>query len=491
MRSMPDEPYGLLVFRIVDSETQAEMDSIDILQLVSSDKYSRPLRDWHAQWRRPGDYSFKFVRDGYMSIVVEDIRVPIDAATILTLQMKKGENDVPDRPAGDSLVSVVMASLDEVFPKNEITGGVLDASNGLPVSDASVYCEETRQTVSTDSLGQFHIGLNIRKSATLDVWHPLYDSIRFDVTKKYIRTPKEILIYFESLRRDIDGKPMNDRGDSAVLLLVDMKGWSSFPHQPRESINRIYTYAVLPGDIFGPTWEWVYNDCVPFRLIKGLPDESAWIQFSEQFRLISESMRSKTNFLFLADSAILLSTKTMDAGTTVSLSLQPDYSPRGLVGLRATGPAKRQSIPDEKKGADSCDVIKAQVERVHICNILALLNADFAHLAKACSHSFKPRDNKLNLPLEEFFRLASEDEFPDRFSDKRLLEIFKLRSEEMYVHEICAEPVNEGFLRKCEQNGFEPQRGDVYIYWPGAAWSGGMSAVYRNEDDEWKIVEIL
>lgn len=483
------EPDGLLVFHFIDAETQTEIDSLDVLMKMREDKYTRPLREWQARWNRPGYYSYKIVLDPYVSVILDSIHLPADSAVIVTLQMKKGDGVMRIGVTADSLVRVMTVSLDGIFPRNEIIGKVLDGSSETPVSGASIYCEETGFTASTDSAGQFTLWLSTLKSVTLNAWHPLYDSIRFEVSKEYIRTTKEVEIHYEAPRRTVDGETINFRGDSTALFLVDMMGWSSWGIRPHEFMNKIYTYEVLPGEVFGRTSRWTYYECLPFRFIRELPDKSAWVQFSREFGLMTENGSSKTNYSFLSDSAVKLNTHTLDAGTAVSLSLQPDYSPRGLIKQKGPRDRRGQPAPKEKSGVDSCDIIKAQVERIQIKNLLAILDGDFAHLARACSESYKPRDNMTNLPLEEFFRLSLEGKFPGKYSDKRLLELFRLRSAEMYVHNLCAEPANERFLEDSKRRQFVPQDGDVYVYWPGAAWSGGMSLVYRNENGEWKIVE--
>ncbi|MGH9878031.1 MAG: hypothetical protein ACRD5H_10370, partial [Nitrososphaerales archaeon] len=347
--------------------------------------------------------------------------------------MKRGEGLIQVNAQSDSLLDIGIVSLDGVFPKNEIIGKIIDGSTKNPIFGAAVYCEESAQDVLTDSLGGFVIQLNTLKSVTLNAWHPLYDSIRFVVSKEYIRTTKEIEIYFQSQRMTSEGKTVKLHSDSAVLLLVDVMPWSSWTVQPYEFSNSIYTYEVLQGEVFGPTSDWFYNDCVPFRLIRELPDKTAWIQFSREFKLITAGMNSKTNFLFLSDSTVLLNTRSLDGGTTVSLNLQPDYSPRGLIKKTEYGGRRNRDIPSEKKQVDSCDILKAQVERTHMENILSLLQGDFVSFAKSFSKSYKNPENKQNLPLEEFLKITSEGELPSKFAEKRLLEIFNILYAEEYV----------------------------------------------------------
>jgi hypothetical protein len=407
--------------------------------------------------------------------------------------MKKGDGLIQANVSGDSLIHMAAASLDGVFPSNELVGATFDGVTGLPISKATVFCEETGHFASTDSLGEFIIQLNTLKSVTLNSWHPLYDSIRFVVNKDYIRTPKRIEICFQSQRRTADGETINYRDGSTVLLLVDVMQWSSWVMQPHEFSNRIYTYAVLPGEVFGPTSDWPFHDCIPFRLVRELPDSTAWIQFSRQFKLITAGMGSNTNYVFLSDTTAKLNTRSLDGGTTVALSLQPDYSPRGTINKTDYSSQRNRVTKSEKNKVDSCETFRAQVERTHINNLLALLEGDFTKFASSFSKSYNHPENKQNLPLEEFFRILSEGKLPGKYAGKRLLEIFNLNFEEMFVHAICPEPANERFLNYCDQRKFVPQDGDVFIYWPEASggWSGGLSAIYRSEDGTWKIVAIF
>jgi hypothetical protein len=183
----------------------------------------------------------------------------------------------------------------------------------------------------------------------------------------------------------------------------------------------------------------------------------------------------------------------LDGGATVSLSLQPDYSPRSTMNDEDNSGRRNRGTSPEKNEVDSCNLIKAQVERIHLENTLSLLNGEFDRLAQSFSKSYQHPENKQNLPLEEFLRLSTDGEFPGKFADKGILEIFNLRYEEVYIYAICSEPANERFLKNCEQHEFVPQDGDVYIYWPEASggWSGGLDAIYRSENGIWKIVEIF
>lgn len=487
------EANGFLVFRYVDSETQKDIDSVDVYRKISSGKYTRSMGDWLPGWLAPDFYTFKIELSGYMSVIVRRLRVPTDSAVIVTIQMKKGVGVFNSSNFGDSLVQVAIVSLDGTFPKNEIVGRIIDDSSGRPVPGATVFCEESNQTVFTDSLGGFVVGLNLLKSVTLNAWHPLYDSIRFSVSKEYVRTPKEIEIHFQSQRRDNNGEKIGDHSEDNILLLVDMMGWGSRSFSPREFKSMLYTFSVLPGEVFGPTSQWSYSDCVPFRLVKKFKDEAAWIQFTHSFGLPGESWHDRTNLVFVSDTVVKLGTKSVDGGTTVALSLQPDYSPRGLIKKEDYSSHYQRMNPNDKKEFDSCDVMKAQVERINIQNILALLDGDFARFAQSVSKTYKHPENKQNMPIEEYFRRVSDGKLPDLFMGKRLLEIFEFRSVEMYVYGICDEPANERFLNDSERRQFVPRDGDVYIYWPEASggWSGGWSAVYRREIGSWKIVEMF
>lgn len=487
------EANGFLVFRYVDSETQEDIDSVDVYRKISSGKYTRSMGDWLPGWLAPDFYTFKIELSGYMSIFIRRLRVPTDSAVIVTIQMKKGDGVINSSNFGDSLVQIDVVTLDGTFPKNEIVGKIIDDSSGLPVSGATVFCEQTSQTVSTDSLGEFTIGINLLKSVTLNAWHPLYDSIRFEVTKNYVRTQKEIEIHFQTQRRSQSGEKVGNYGDDDILLLVDMMDWGRMIG-PREFKDIVYTYSVEPGEVFGPTSRWTYYDCIPFRLIKNIKDEAAWIQFTHSFGLAGEDWHNRTNLVFVSDTAVKLGTKSVDGGTTVTLSLQPDYSPRGMIRKRDYSKPRRRIDHNEKRKVNSCDVLRAAVERIHILNMLAYLDGDFARYAKAFSDSYKLRDNRKGWSLEEYLKIYFGGKYPEELRDKRLFEIFNLPSSEMYVHGICSNPANERFVKLNERSGFVPLDGDVYIYWPLASisrdWGWNLSIVYRKENGNWKIVEM-
>ena len=490
---MNRDPFGLLLFHLIDADTKEPIDSVDMQFKFSDDKYSRPFNELPAHWRNPGVHSFRFSLAGYSTIDVNNIRLPEDSAVVLTIRMKKGEGTISANGQGDSLVKVVTTGLDGVFPKNQISGEIVDDATGKLVADASVYCEESGRRQSTDDSGKFVFELGITKSATINAWHPLYDSIRFAVSKEYIHTVKKVEIHFEHQRRTVDSAPPDENIDSTVLLLADLTGWSAWGIHPREETDIIFTFRVRPGDAFGPTEGWPYYQCLPFRLVREFPDKTAWLEFSSNFGILGESMDSRTNFIFLRDTAIHLGTKTLDGGTTVALSLQPDYSPRGLMKRPGDLPRNGSIGRPSPRVIDSCDVIKAQVERTHIRNTLALLDRDFDRFADGFSPTYQMPENTMHLPLAEFFRRGFEKEQDDTYPDRRFLELFGLYAEEISIYDACSEEPNERFIKACKRGRFIPQKGDVYIYWPEGSlgWPGGSAAVYRNENGAWKIVAAL
>lgn len=324
------KPSGLLVFRFVDSESLTEIDSVDVHRKIRNGTYVSSHEGLRPSWQIPGNHSFKIYSSGYVSLFVKNIRVPTDSAVIVTIRMKKGKGEIEANGSGDSLIQVSISTLDGTFPRNEVAGVIIDESDGLPVSGATVYCEETDQTVITDSTGRFSTELYLLKSATLNTWHPHYDSIRFEVRKRYVRTQKDIEIHFQAQRLDENGEKVCIHNDSTVLLLVDMMDWSSWRVQPSENLSKIYTYEVHPGEEFGPQSKWSYYETAPFRLVRLMTKEAVLIQFSKEFGMIMGFSEHKMNPFVLTDTTIRLNSNSDDGGTTVSLSIQPEYSPRDL-----------------------------------------------------------------------------------------------------------------------------------------------------------------
>lgn len=491
VRYVGNRPSGLLVFRIIDSETNKTIDDAELYRKLRVDSYENRFGDyWKALWVASTYNSYKIVKKGYFSVGVDSIKMAIDSAVIVTIEMKKGIGTINVSGSGDSTVQVAKASLEGASQRNVIIGKIMDGSIGSPVLNASVYCEETDKVVTTDSSGEYIIELNDLQSVRIHVWHPAYDSIRFEINKDYILTPTVVDILFETKRRTSDGVAIDLHQDSTILLLVDMMDWWSWGMRPNEFSHKIYTYAVLPGEVFGPTPHWPYYDCVPFRLVRRLADKAAWVQFSTEFGLF---MGGKTNFLFLSDTTVKLNTNSYDGGTTVSLSLQPDYSPRGRMKRRDPKVRSKMINLYKKMKIDSCDIIKAQVERVHFRNMLSLLEGDFTQFAKSVSDDYRHPKNTQGLSHATFFRKWYERKYTETFEDKQLLEIFDLHAGEVYVQGKCENFVNERFINGCKWRGFVIQEGDVYVYWPKARGDVGtsISVVYRTIDSSWKIVEMF
>ncbi len=507
------EPDGLLIFRVFDSEGRLRNDSVAVRWMASDGTYSRPVRNWQADWAN-SLYRHPVVElSGHQTVVLDSSRIPSDLALLVTLRMRSGVGTITSQPTVDSLVKIDTLTLDGVFPKNEIVGTIFDDATGEPVANASVYCEERNQTVSTDSVGKFTIGLGLLRSVEVNAWHPQYDSVRFMVEKKHLRTFKEVELHFQAQRRAEDEEPTYWPGDSTILLLVDLMRWSSWGVQPHETANKIFVYAARPGDLFGPTVGWAHYDCIPFRLIKEIDDSTAWIQFTRALGIAGQSMNSRTNHLFLTDTAAQLNTRGFDGGTIVTLSLQPDYSPRGQSKKNGNRRQKSRAELGVDTEIDTCDVIRAEVERAHLRTVLAVLDRDIDRYAECFSATFVKRtpeparepartregDILMQGPpehartvlgtIEDFGRAMRADEFDDR----RLNELFRLSGEEIYIHGLCQEPANERFVAGCEKNEFVPKEGDVYIYWPGVGgpWEGGWGALYRKEESVWKIAGLF
>ena len=491
LHTMGKEVNGLLAFRFLDAEAETLMTSVEVYRGDVRTRGRRPLQSWQGMWYRPGFHQFDIVCEGYKALIIDSIRVPPDSLTVVTVMMQPGTDTILSAQAWDCCIHTSYDDLDDLFPRNMVVGKVIDDSSNVPVEGVEVYCEGVRSKVTTDSLGEFALPLGTLNTVTLHVWHPLYDSIRFEVGKEYIRTEKPLEIHFEQ-RRDAPVSARPTFTDSTALLIVGWMSWSSKGFRPREFEEKIYTYAVAPGEVFGPTSHWVYGDCLPFRLVRTFPNREAWVQFARGLGPVGEKFDSRTNFLTVSDTASNLSTHSLDAGSYVTLQLQPDYSPRGTLvqkWQRLSGKPYRvvQQAPSEN---DSCDMVRAEVERINIQNLFYLLEGDFASLVKAFSADFYATPDPFEPSVAYFERILPPEKLV-KFSSKRLMEHFDLRRAEIYVHGQCDEPVNEKYRAIMIRNKHEPQEGDVFIFWPGARnspWHDGWTLVFRKENGQWKII---
>jgi len=491
LHTLGKDVNGLFAMRFLDAEADSLLDSVEIYQDSGRGRRQRRIGSWQGTWFRPGFHSFDISSSGFRSIHLDSVRVPPDSLTVVTVMMQPGADTITAEQAWDCCILIAFDDLDDLFPRNMVVGKVVDDSSNAPVEGVKIYCEGVRSRATTDSLGEFELPLGTLNTVTLHVWHPLYDSIRFEIGKEYIRTEKPLEIHFEQ-RRDA---PVNARPtftDSTALLIVGSMNWSSWGMRPREFAENIYTYAVSPGEVFGPTSHWVLGDCLPFRLVRTFPNREAWVQFARGLGPVGEKFDSRTNFLTVSDTASKLSTHSLDAGSYVTLQLQPDYSPRGTLvqkWQRLSGKPYRvvQQAPSEN---DSCDMVRAEVERINIQNLFYLLEGDFASLVRAFSADFYARPDPIEPSVAHFERVFPPEKLV-KFSSKRLMELFDLRRAEIYVHGQCDEPVNEKYKAIMIRNKHEPQEGDVFIFWPGARnspWHDGWTVVFRKENGQWKII---
>lgn len=488
MMTRPKIPAGLIVFHIIDSETRLEIDSVGLFFKRDLSKFLGPLKQPPSLWCNQEFLAFKFTHNGYVSVVIDGFKAPVDSLLIVTLQMKKGEGTNRTSLLSGESVAFVSTSLDCLFPKNEIMGRVIDASSGNTISTASVYCEETDYKVLTNGLGEFVIGLGNLNSVNLNIWHPMYDSIRFEVNKRYIRTRKEIEIHFQAPRKTV--WEILKSSQNKVLLLVDMFGWSSGNMLPHENKHKISTYLVRPGDNFGPFSRKFHSDNIPFRFIRRLRDNSIMVKFTRDFRRADRAKFGDIQFAFLSDSTIKFNSNSYDAGNTISLSLQADYFDEGTADISG-----RKKYVTSKSGEriTPCNVIKAEVEQIHMVNMFSLAAGDSIRFTKSLSNAYSKRKNGQSIPFDELFGNFIDSNKSNWPIGSKLAKAYEFNSPAIYIHGGCDKPPNERFLEGCKQSDFIPQDGDVYIYFPGtrSGWGAGFSTVYRQLRGNWKIVAMF
>lgn len=491
-RSVSKDVNGLLAFRFIDDEADTLISAAEVYYVTRHGKKGSRPAPWQINWVGPASHSVYVASNGFRPFRIDSVRVPADSLVVVVVSLQRGNDTIPTDEARQCCVEVLYDDLDELVPRNSIVGSVFDDNLESPVPGAGVYCEETRIYTTTDSLGKFNLLLDTLKKVVLHVWHPLYDSVRFDVGKNYIRTEKPVEVHFERLR-DPSVRASLRFSDSTTLLIVGWQQWSSWGRRrPNVFAYRVYTYALKSGDLFGPTSSWITSEYLPFRLIRTFKDREAWVQFGRGLRSTSENWRSPSNFFRVSDSVSKLITNSSDGGYAFSMQLQPDYAPRGTIiekwqeGLGPT-PIRRQPASYD---SDSCDMIRAEVERVHIKNLFYLLEGEFSNSVAAFSADFVGWPDRIEIS-EEFFEQVYESEKQSRTSSYRMAELFDLRRAEVYIHGQCDPPANEKFVRAMSRTKLEPQVGDVFVHFPEArmsAWHGGWSAVYRLEGNQWKII---
>lgn len=482
-----DEVVTLVGFGMEGRGTDTVLTLADVYGPTRNGWRSTRMGNWQLRWRRPGYEDFLLSAEGYRPIRLDSLRLPYDSMVVVTATLQPGTDTMSRDAALDCCLSIKYRSLDTLVPHNAIVGTVTDDSLGIPVDGARVYCEDTKEFIETDSSGRFTATLGRRLKATLHVWHPLYDSIRFEVKKNYMRTQKPIQIHFESMR---EFPPDRLRyTDSSALLISTWTNWSSWGVGAREDKVEVYTHAVKAGEVFGPTSSWVMGDCLPLRLVKSFRDRRSWVQFTRDLGPIGERYDWPTNLIDVTDTAAELSTHTLDAGCTVTLQLQPDYTPRGSVFQdwrnRRTA-AGRRTVSEKTP----CDSIRADVERLHLQNLLYFLTGDFERLVAAYSADFRVRGDEFTPSVQFYERVLSHERMKEVLSS-RMAELFDFRRAEVYVNGVCDEPMNDQYLKAMNEADFEPAAGDVYITFKKASrspWGRGWTAIYRKEDGQWKIL---
>lgn len=481
---------GLVAFGMEGADADAILKSAEVYTLTRRGWRSTRMGNRQIRWRRRGYENFLLSADGYRPIRLDSLRISADSLTIVTATLQPGTDTMSLQSALECCLTVRYKSLDEVLPQNSIVGTVTDDCMDMLVAGADVYCEELKRRTTTDTLGKFTMPLDLLKQATLHVWHPLYDSIRFEVRKNYLWTQKPIQIHFESQRSFPSNRLCYT--DSSALFISTFMRWSSGVTVPLEFKDEIYTHAVKTGGGFGPTSYWGWGDSNPFRLLRTSKDRRTRVQIVHNFGLRGDKHDSPTNSVDVSDTAVDISVLSDDAGTTVSLQLQPDYTPQRSVfqdWRNRWAAADRRDI--HKKAP--CDSICAEVERVHLQNFWYLMTHDFEKLVAGYSKNLKSRGDAYTPSVQIFERIWIEERMKEVHSS-RMAELFDLRRAEAYVHGVCNDPMSDQYLIIMERCGHEPKCGDVLVQFVSARWSpwgGGWNAVYRKEEGNWKILTMF
>ena len=485
--SIRSEPAGMIVARVYDQETKEKLKEVETSVQLESGEFSRPIRYFGDVRRKPGYYSFRYAVDGYTTLTVDNIRIAVDTATVVDVYLRRGTDSVLVKAGKDRRAKVKMVDLSEISSKVcTVTGRIRDAAAYTPVVGAHVVFEETGKEVRTDDSGLFAFSIDTLYVATLDIWHPLYDSIHFTINNREGYQRKTVNIDFERQRRSKSSEGTNSHPESSILFLLTSKSWGGKSiYAPTETVDLFRTYSVAEGDTFGPGNEVSLFHCNPFRLIRILSDSSVWVEYSPDLVEEGKGWGSRANLACVGAGETVFGTPTLDAGTVVRIGIQPEYSPDQTELREDSYSTSHLSSADKAATIGPCDSIEAVIERIHLTNMLAFFEGDFRKFASGFSPTFSPSENKQGLPLDEFYRRAAKGKIPDRVAGKRVGELVDIAAEKFYIMGMCGDTVGEHFWGRCEPPTFVPQAGDIYIQWPGDFQS---AVIYRKQDDGWKIV---
>ena len=504
--NVPGGVNSILVVRARDEWSEQPIDSLAVHECDANNRSIRLITNHGASWIASGNesggvfirgrdtHTLKIVSPLYKVMFVKSVVVPPNTVTVVSVDLLRGTGTEEVVAGTSERVQVQSRHIAEMCPLSRLVFKILDDSSDVPVGHATIHCEELDASVSTDSTGQCALQIDSLNRVTLSIWHPRYDSIRFEVDKQKTWTERGVTVHFQG-PRDTPGHPPTRFSDSTVILIACRSYWPGWTGSPKEAEYEIYTSLVRQGEVFGPPRGIipVLDDCLPFRLVRVVRDRRAWVQFASGFGFDDgDAFYRGTNYLVVSDTLRRLRSASADGGIYLSLQLQPDYAPTGTVRQLDLSPNARLAAWKVESIAevDSCDLIRAEVERVHLQTLFELLTGNIDGIPEAATTGDTTQLDPSS-PTMRQWRKEMTDGRLQVAASRRLAELFDLRGAEVYVHGSCGDEVNGKYWDRMNRTRNELRVGDVWVRFPAASFSGWhreWSAVYRKENGRWKIV---
>jgi hypothetical protein len=481
--------WSIVAFRFIDQRGDSLMDSVGVRSSEPRYRGTLPVDLLKGAWYPAGTCSYDISLPGYRPIRLSDVRIPFDSIVMITVRMQHGDDSIPDSVARARFVNIVYDSISDALRWNVLSGTVLDEERGTPVESAHVYCEQVRQGTFTDSLGRFAVHLDTATHIAFHVWHAEYDSIRYELDKDCAHSEYKVAVHFER-RRGPTGSRLARFSDSTALILLGLIRHASLWDRTRfEATCALYTRAVRVGDPFGPISRWPMTSCLPFRLIRTFPDTHALVQCIDDLF----PHRISGNFAILSDSGTEFREKALDGSGTMTLQILPDYLFPNVDMSKVHD--QQIDVPTEPLISvvdmpDSCNVVRATVERTHMLNVIYLLNGDYDNLAQAFGPEFHAPANHYE-PTAENFRQHLSPSQAKYFTSWKFENFVFPYEFEVCIYGDCGQSTYDRYLLIMEEAGLKPEIGDVYVCFPHATvcpWGDRQAAVYRLYNGKWKII---
>jgi hypothetical protein len=204
--------------------------------------------------------------------------------------------------------------------EGRLIGKLIDDSSGMPVRGATLLVQNLSEAYRSDDTGGFAILFGAASDTLrLHVWHPDYDSIVVEFSKRYGYTDKYVTVHYEARRKRTELANTS----AQALLILTKEFWGSDLWEPVEYPMDAYHYLVSDGSSFGLAAAWECNEKRAFRLVHLFPNNKAWVHFQDAFGLHERGGDGFSNFVVVGDSVVHLDSAMQDAAIWISLMLMP------------------------------------------------------------------------------------------------------------------------------------------------------------------------